>query len=161
MNWITKQKIKLIRKIRKISEEPDIGNSEHHNTVSSIFRMSLRNSHTELLLSPGKNKRIVRLEDKSLYIILEKCRVEVINTSVTSHTEIPYALYVSLAKLFDQRLDAFIEKSEREMMNKVDVELNKVLKKLNKKDGRRISGTNDKRFHPKNRKNVGEGEKTL
>ena len=84
-----------------------------------------------------------------------------INTSVTSHTEIPYALYVSLAKLFDQRLDAFIEKSEREMMNKVDVELNKVLKKLNKKDGRRISGTNDKRFHPKNRKNVGEGEKTL
>lgn len=124
-------KIKLIRKIRDMSSLSDESDSSlNHKTAASIFRLALRDPDVELLLRPVENKRIIKLEGRGMYLILNKTMLEISNHDFSYHLEIPYEKFIRLSKLFDIKLDALIEKEEGNISAQVCTGLNKILEKL-------------------------------
>lgn len=120
-------KIKLTRKFRRVSAPPDVEESSNHKTAFSIFRLALRDPKVDLLLRPVKNKRIIKLEDRGVYIILTKTMLEITNHNYSFTLEIPYDRYIKLSKLFDIKLDSMIEKEEGNIISQVHTGLSKVL----------------------------------
>lgn len=124
-------KIKLVRKIRNMSSLSDESDSSlNHKTAASIFRLALRDPDVELLLRPVENKRIIKLEGRGMYLILNKTMLEISNHDFSYHLEIPYEKFIRLSKLFDIKLDALIEKEEGNISAQVCTGLNKILEKL-------------------------------
>ena len=121
-------KIKITKKWRKLQRLSDIDdNSPTHKTAASIFRLALREPEVELLLRPVEGRRIIKLEDRHMYIILNKTTLEISNSAFSFHLEIPHERHTKLARLFDIRLDALIEKEEQNITSQVHTGLSKVL----------------------------------
>lgn len=120
-------KIKFIKKWRRIQALQDIEDNLNHKTAASIFRLALREPSVELLLRPVENRRIIKLEERGMYITLDKSILEIYNHSFSYHLEIGYDKFLKLSRLFDIKLDALMEKEEENISHQVHSGLNKVL----------------------------------
>lgn len=139
-----KLRIKIIKKIRRIQSLSDVNTtSPNYATASAIFRMCLRHPDAEFLLRPVEHKRILKVEKKGIYIILEKTLLEISNHDFSFHLEIPYERFVKLSKMFDNKMDLLIEKEEQKIVSQVHSGLSKVLNVF-KQPSNNEQGDNDK-----------------
>lgn len=119
-------KIKFTRFWRNLHADKAYPSTDAHLTASSIFRRALRDRNVELILMPVANKRIVKVEKKGLYIVLQHSLLEITNHKYSYHLEINYDMYTKLSRLFDQKLETNF-KVEETMINE---QLNGGLKKV-------------------------------
>ena len=110
-----------------MSAHSDIEVNDNHKVASSIFRMALRDEGVDLLLRPVEGKRIIKLEDRGMFIILNKTSLEITNHAFSFMLEIPYETFAKLSKLFDIRLDYLTEQEENKISSQVNTGLSKVL----------------------------------
>lgn len=122
-----KIKVAIVRRLRRMSAHSDIEVNENHKTASSIFRLALRGEGVDLLLRPVEGKRIIKLEERGMFIILNKTTLEITNHAFSFMLEIPYETFLKLSKLFDIRLDYLTEQEENKISSQVNTGLSKVL----------------------------------
>jgi len=121
-----KLKIKAIRLWRNFYNLNDTNTTDSHNTAACIFRKALRDRSVELVIMPILNKRIIKIEKKGLFIVLQHSLLEITNHKYSYHLEISYNMYIKLSRIFDQKLE-YNYKIEEEMINE---QLNGGLKKV-------------------------------
>lgn len=122
-----KLKAKVTRRLRRMSAHSDIEVNDNHRSASSIFRLALREPGVDLLLRPVQGKRIIKLEERGMFIILNKTTLEITNHAFSFMLEIPYDTFLKLSKLFDIRLDYLTEQEENKISSQVNTGLSKVL----------------------------------
>jgi hypothetical protein len=127
-SYIKRLRAKAARKAKNIQNASDLKNNEAHKTSASIFRLALRNENDiELLLNPVKDRRIISMPGKGVYIVLEKTLLEITNHTFSYHLEIGFDLYTRLSKLFDIKLSKMRDEYEKDIVNQMDIGLKKVL----------------------------------
>ena len=104
-----------------------------HQSAASIFRISLRDPNSELILMPVACKRIIKMEKKGLYIKLERFSISVTNHKYNYVVEIPFDLYTKLYKMFDDKMDSNYYLEEQQMISQLEVGIDSVLKSIIKK----------------------------
>jgi len=127
-SFIRRMQIRLARRIRKTLNASDT--TQHNETsrlAGSIFRLSLRDKNAELLLMPVKDKRIIKIEKRGMYIVLEKSLLEITNHQYSYHLEISFELYTKLNKAFDKKLDELSSEQEKAIVSQMSDGLRKVL----------------------------------
>lgn len=82
---------------------------------------------------PVRNKRIVKLEDRGTYLVLETGNLSITNHKFSYHVEIGPDLTGRLARVFDSRLDALRADQEKAILNQMEIGLKQVLQTLKKK----------------------------
>lgn len=130
---IRRLKVRFTRFWKNIHADRSFPTDTTHQLASSIFRKALREKDVELILMPVTNKRIVKLEKKGLYIVLQHSLLEITNHKYSYHIEINYETYGKLQKLFDQRLDIDLRAEEEAINEQLHGGLKKVFDILNKK----------------------------
>lgn len=127
-----KLKTKIVRLWRSFYNINDTNTTDSHNTAASVFRKALRDRNVELVIMPIINKRIIKIEKKGLFIVLQHSLLEITNHKYSYHLEINYTMYTKLSRLFDQKLE-FNYKIEEEIINdQLNGGLKKVLDLFNK-----------------------------
>jgi hypothetical protein len=127
-----KLRTKIVILWRNFNNINDVNTTDSHNTAASVFRKALRDRNAELVLMPILNKRIIKIEKKGLFIVLQHSLLEITNHKYSYHLEINYTMYTKLSRLFDQKLE-FNHKIEEEMINsQLNGGLKKVLELFNK-----------------------------
>lgn len=101
--------------------------------AATIFRMCAKSVDAELLIMPVRNKRIVKLEDRGTYLVLETGNLSITNHKFSYHVEISPDLTTRLARVFDSRLDALRAEQEKAILNQMEIGLKEVLQTLKKK----------------------------
>ena len=129
---IRKLKIKIIRFWRDIHADRGYPSTDTHLTAASIFRRALRDRSVELILMPVANKRIIKVERKGLYIVLQHSLLEITNHKYSYHLEINYDMYTKLSRLFDQKLENSFDAEEQMINEQLNGGLKKVLDLFNK-----------------------------
>jgi hypothetical protein len=130
MTKLKKFKAKLGRRIRNIQESSDIQVTNAQQKAASIFRLSLKDEKAELLLMPIQNKRILKLDHKGTYIVLEPTHVSITNHQYSYMIEMSFKLVQKLANMFDRKLDESRSVQERAILNQIDTGLSNLLQKL-------------------------------
>jgi len=124
---------RLTKRIRKALGTADtIQHNETSRLAASIFRLSIRDEDAELLLMPVKDKRIVKVEKRGMYLILEKTLLEITNHQYSYHLEISFELYTKLSKAFDRKLDELSSEQEKAIVSQMSEGLRKVLHTITK-----------------------------
>jgi hypothetical protein len=127
-----KLKIKFVRFWRNIHADKDYPSTDSHLTAASIFRRALRERGVELIIMPYTNKRIIKVDRKGLFIVLQHTILEITNHKYSYHLDINYDMYTKLIKLFDAKLQS-INMVEEEIINQqLQGGLKKVLELFNK-----------------------------
>lgn len=130
LNRRTKVKVeKWMRSWDKITYS--INNTQR--VAATIFRLCTKNPNAELLIMPVRNKRIVKLEDRGTYLVLETGNLSITNHKFSYHVEIAPDLTTRLARVFDSRLDALRAEQEKAILNQMEIGLKQVLQTLKKK----------------------------
>lgn len=125
-------KTKLTRLWRSFSDINENSSTDVQLTAASIFRRALRDRGVELIIMPIVNKRVIKVERKGLYIVLEHTLLEITNHKYSYHLDINYDMYLKLSKLFDAKLES-INSVEEEIINQqLHGGLKKVLELFNK-----------------------------
>lgn len=124
---------KLKRRFMATFSSKDIEESSNHKVAASIFRLSLRDKNADLLFRPSKSKRIVKLDDRGVYIVLTKTMLEITNHSYSFAIEIPFKRYEQLSSMFDRKFDEMVAKEEGNVVSQVSEGLNKVLQTFKNK----------------------------
>jgi hypothetical protein len=109
-------KTKLTRAWRTLYNINDYNTTDIHLIAASIFRRALRERGVELIIMPYTNKRIIKVERKGLFIVLQHTILEITNHKYSYHLDINYDMYTKLIKLFDAKLQS-INMVEEEIIN--------------------------------------------
>lgn len=125
-------KIKLTKLWRNLYYLEDNKANDVHNTAASILRRALRDRSVELIIMPIANKRIVKVERKGLYIVLQHTLLEITNHKYSYHLEINYTMYLKLSRMFDQKLEYNYKIEEEAIHNQLNGGLKKVLELFSK-----------------------------
>lgn len=125
-------KIKLEKWVRSWDKISYNVNSTQR-VAASIFRLCTKNPNAELLIMPVQNKRIVKMEDRGTYLVLETGNLSITNHKFSYHVEISPDLTTRLAKVFDSQLDTLRSKQEEAILNQMETGLKQVLQTLKKK----------------------------
>lgn len=83
-----------------------------YKTAFSIFRLALREPSTVLLTSTLAEKRILKLESKGIYIVLNRYTIEITNHNFSYHLELGPEMMGKMLKMFDSKLEALLEEEE-------------------------------------------------
>lgn len=126
-----KIKVRLTRRLRKFFKREEQQN-ETNRLASSIYRLSLRDKDAELLLMPVKDKRIIKIEKRGMFLILEKSLLEITNHQYSYHIEVSYDLYNKLSKAFDRKLDDLSSEHEKQILSQMSEGLRRVLNSITK-----------------------------
>jgi hypothetical protein len=81
---------------------------------------------------PVANKRMVKIEKKGLYIVLQHSLLEITNHKYSYHLEINFDMYTKLSRLFDQKLELNHQVEEEMINDQLNGGLKKVLDLFNK-----------------------------
>jgi len=119
--------IHLARRIRKIYNNENLYPNDTIRTSASIFRLALRDKDAEFILMPVKDKRILKIDKKGMYITLQKTILEITNHQFSYHIEIGFNLYTKLSKSFDKKLDDLSSEHEKQITTQMSEGLRKVL----------------------------------
>jgi hypothetical protein len=119
--------IHLARCIRKIYNNENLYPNDTIRTSASIFRLVLRDKDAEFILMPVKDKRILKIDKKGMYITLQKTILEITNHQFSYHIEIGFNLYTKLSKSFDKKLDDLSSEHEKQITTQMSEGLRKVL----------------------------------
>jgi len=119
--------IHLARRIRKIYNNENLYPNDTIRTSASIFRLALRDKDAEFILMPIKDKRILKIDKKGMYITLQKTILEITNHQFSYHIEIGFGLYTKLSKSFDKKLDDLSSEHEKQITTQMSEGLRKVL----------------------------------
>ena len=119
--------IHLARHIRKIYNNENLYPNDTIRTSASIFRLALRDKDAEFILMPIKDKRILKIDKKGMYITLQKTILEITNHQFSYHIEIGFGLYTKLSKSFDKKLDDLSSEHEKQITTQMSEGLRKVL----------------------------------
>jgi hypothetical protein len=119
--------IHLARRIRKIYNNENLYPNDTIRTSASIFRLVLRDKDAEFILMPIKDKRILKIDKKGMYITLQKTILEITNHQFSYHIEIGFNLYTKLGKSFDKKLDDLSSEYEKQITTQMSEGLRKVL----------------------------------
>ena len=122
-----RMQIRLARRIRKISSNESLYPNDTIRTSASIFRLALRDKDAEFILIPIKDKRILKIDKKGMYITLQKTILEITNHQFSYHIEIGFNLYTKLSKSFDKKLDDLSSEHEKQITTQMSEVLRKVL----------------------------------
>ena len=76
---------------------------------------------------PIKDKRILKIDKKGMYITLQKTILEITNHQFSYHIEIGFGLYTKLSKSFDKKLDDLSSEHEKQITTQMSEGLRKVL----------------------------------
>jgi hypothetical protein len=128
-----KFKVKLTRSYKNFNKDKTFPILTTHQIGSSIFRRALRDDNVDLILMPVVNKRIIKLEKKGLYIVLQHSLLEITNHKYSYHLEINFELFTKLSKLFDAKLELNFKEEEETINEQLSGGLKKVLELINKK----------------------------
>ena len=120
MTKIMKLKVKFAKFIRSIKNSNDIPFTTSQKYAASIFRLSLKDPDAELLSMPIQKKRILKLNHKGSYYIIEDSRMSLINHKYSYIIELSYSLKEKLIKMFDKKLDTTRYKQEETILNQID-----------------------------------------
>jgi hypothetical protein len=127
-------RVKITKKWRSMNDSPNVYPITNvHQSAASIFRISLRDPNSELILMPVACKRIIKMEKKGLYIKLERFSISVTNHKYNYVVEIPFDLYTKLYKMFDDKMDSNYYLEEQQMISQLEVGIDSVLKSIIKK----------------------------
>lgn len=96
-------------------------------TAASIFRISIKDPAAKLLYSPGNAKRLIRLEHKGMYIVLDSYIIEITNHSFSYHLELGPDVMNRLTRMFDTKLRVMMEEEEAQFKDQRSVGLLGVL----------------------------------
>jgi hypothetical protein len=107
-------------------------NSTQH-VAGTIFRLCTKSPSAELLIMPVRNKRIIKLEDRGTYLVLETGNLSITNHKFSYHVEISPDLTTRLARVFDSQLDTLRAQQEKAILNQMEIGLKEVLQTLKKK----------------------------
>jgi hypothetical protein len=127
-----KLKIKAIRLWRGLYNVNDNITTDSHNTSACIFRKALRDRSAELIIMPILNKRIIKIEKKGLFIVLQYSLLEITNHKYSYHLEINHNMYTKLSRMFDQKLEFNYKIEEKIIDEQLNGGLKKVLNLFNK-----------------------------
>jgi hypothetical protein len=126
----TKRKFKVwyrrsITNVQNLSpHEPD---TVLYKTAFSIFRIALKDPATVLLSSPSNEKRILKLEAKGIYIVLNRYTVEITNHNFSYHLELGPELMSKMLKMFDSKLQLIVDEEEAQFKDQRSLGLLNVL----------------------------------
>ena len=101
--------------------------------AATIFRVCTKDPAAELLIMPVRSKRIVKLEHKGTYLVLETGVLSITNHKFSYHIEINSDLKDRLVKVFDHRLDILRAEQEKAILNQMELGLRIALKTLKSK----------------------------
>ena len=133
MTKVTKRlKVKFIRWWRELHSDTSFPSTTTHLTGASIFRRALRERSAEFILMPVLNKRIIKVEKKGLYIVLQHSILTITNHKYSYILEINYDMYTKLAKMFDQKVESSYMVEENTINEQLHGGLKKVLELFNK-----------------------------
>ncbi len=127
-----RMQVRLARRIRKISSSETLYPNDTIKTSASIFRLALRDKDAEFILMPIKDKRILKIDKKGMYITLQKTILEITNHQFSYHIEIGFSLYTKLSKSFDKKLDELSGEHEKQITTQMSEGLRKVLNTIAK-----------------------------
>lgn len=130
---IRKIKVKITKFFRNIHADKAYPTDTTHLLSSSIFRKALREKENDLILMPVTNKRIIKLEKKGLYIVLQHSILEITNHKYSYHIEINFETYSKLSKMFDNKLDSELKNQEEAINQQLHLGLRNVFEVLNEK----------------------------
>jgi hypothetical protein len=97
------------------------------STASSIFRIAIKDPTSKLLYSPIESKRIIKLEDKGMFIVLSSYVIEITNHNFSYHLELGHEVMVKLHKMFDAKLRELVDSEEAQFKDQRSVGLLSVL----------------------------------
>jgi hypothetical protein len=127
-----RMQVRLARRIREISSSETLYPNDTIKTSASIFRLALRDKDAEFILMPIKDKRILKIDKKGMYITLQKTILEITNHQFSYHIEIGFSLYTKLSKSFDKKLDELSGEHEKQITTQMSEGLRKVLNTIAK-----------------------------
>jgi len=96
------------------------------STASSIFRIAVKDPSAKLLYSPIESKRIIKLENKGMFIVLSSYVIEITNHNFSYHLELGQVM-VKLHKMFDTKLRELVDSEEAQFKDQRSVGLLSVL----------------------------------
>jgi hypothetical protein len=97
------------------------------STASSIFRIAVKDPSSKLLYSPIESKRIIKLEDKGMFIVLSSYVIEITNHNFSYHLELGHEVMSKLNKMFDAKLKELVDGEEAQFKDQRSVGLLAVL----------------------------------
>ncbi len=101
--------------------------------AATIFRICVKDPAAELLIMPVRSKRIVKLEHKGVYLVLETGNLSITNHKFSYHVEISPSLTEKLVRVFDNRLDILRVEQEKAILNQMEIGLKEALKTIKNK----------------------------
>lgn len=98
-----------------------------YKTAFSIFRIALKDPTAVLLSSPITEKRILKLETKGIYIVLNRYTVEITNHNFSYHLELGPEMMNKMLKMFDSKLQTILDEEEAQFKDQRSLGLLNVL----------------------------------
>jgi hypothetical protein len=98
-----------------------------YKTAFSIFRFALKDPAAVLLSSPNNDRRMIKLEAKGIYIVLNRYTVEITNHNFSYHLELGPELMNKMLKMFDNKLQLTIDEEEAQFKDQRSLGLLNVL----------------------------------
>jgi hypothetical protein len=100
--------------------------------AAEICEKLIANTTSELLISPISNKRIIKNEEKSMYIVMESYTIHLINHVYSYSVYLQdISKFTDLTKKFDKVLEDRREVLEYEIRKNIQHSLSNILDKLN------------------------------
>ena len=100
--------------------------------AAEICEKLIANPTSELLISPISNKRIIKNEEKSMYIVMESYTIHLINHVYSYSVYLQdISKFTDLTKKFDKVLEDRREVLEYEIRKNIQHSLSNILDKLN------------------------------
>jgi len=129
-----KIKFSIAKKWKNNDEDKQSKHSKIHQISSSIFRITLRNPESELILMPINDKRIIKLESHGLYIKLERYSLSITNHKYNYIVNISVDIYNKLSLMFDHKIDNINSNEERQILNQLEIGITNVLESIKNKN---------------------------
>jgi hypothetical protein len=129
-----KIKFSIAKKWKNNDEDKQNKHSKIHQISSSIFRITLRNPESELILMPINDKRIIKLESHGLYIKLERYSLSITNHKYNYIVNISVDVYNKLSLMFDHKIDNINSNEERQILNQLEIGITNVLESIKNKN---------------------------
>jgi hypothetical protein len=100
--------------------------------ASEICKKLITNPTSELIISPISHKRIIKNEEKNMYVVMESYTIHLINHVYSYSVYLQEtSKFMELTKIFDKVLEDRREILEHEIRKNIQHSLSNILDKLN------------------------------
>ena len=131
MGYVPRLLFKIYLNLKdKFDPKPKVTDEEIF--AAEICEKLIANPTSELLISPISNKRIIKNEEKSMYIVMESYTIHLINHVYSYSVYLQdISKFIDLTKKFDKVLEDRREVLEYEIRKNIQHSLSNILDKLN------------------------------